>query len=357
MMLYGYIGLCVLFVGAGVYYFASQRRPSEGPANKSVLATIPDGEAQKMTGSKSEAFRGSVSTDAYFEMLSDRADDGKEISLVSDSLRSRPSATAPSVSSGSSGSSVERVFGVAPSSSEDVPVRRSSGVARGGSASRPLSQEERLEYDRQRAEMVRNVLTGGAAESAPEVASTESAPASIDLSAVGASDGIISSLDDDFSDAAVQYEGAKRPFKCMFVRDEKLKSGQRVTLRLLEDYVDGGVRIPANTHLSAICKIGDRLELQVRSLEMNGRIVPLALDAFDTDGLLGIYCPETSAIKNSKKASHDAISAAGATFGGLVGDLASTVLRTGATIAQSASGEVSVSVVSGYEFYLVKCER
>lgn len=66
MMLYGYIGLCVLFVGAGVYYFASQRRPSEGPADKSVLATIPDGEAQKMTGSKSEAFRGSVSTDAYF---------------------------------------------------------------------------------------------------------------------------------------------------------------------------------------------------------------------------------------------------------------------------------------------------
>lgn len=363
MMLYGYIGLCVLFVGAGVYYFASRRRPSEGPADKSVMATIPDGEVQKMTGSKSEAFRGSVSTDAYFEMLSDRADDGKEISLVSDSLRSRPPAAVPPTSSGSAGSSVERVFGVAPSSSEEAPVRHTSGVARGGSASRTLSQEERLEYDRQRAEMVRDVLTGGdetfrsvQGDSHSEQ-SEESVPASIDLSAVGSSDGIISSLDDDFSDAAVQYEGAKRPFKCMFVRDEKLRSGQRVTLRLLEDYVEGGVRIPANTHLSAICKIGDRLELQVRSLEMNGRIVPLALDAYDTDGLQGIYCPETSAIKNSKKASHDAISAAGATFGGLVGDLASTVLRTGATIAQSASGEVSVSVVSGYEFYLVKCER
>lgn len=363
MMLYGYIGLCVLFVGAGVYYFASQRRPSEGPVDKSVLATIPDGEAQKMTGSKSEAFRGSVSTDAYFEMLSDRADDGKEISLVSDSLHSRPSAAVPPTSSGSAGSSVERVFGVAPSSSEEAPVRRSSGAARGGSASRPLSQEERLEYDRQRAEMVRNVLTGGdetlrsvQGDSHSEQ-SEEYVPASIDLSAVGSSDGIITSLDDDFSDAAVQYEGAKRPFKCMFERDEKLRSGQRVTLRLLEDYVDGGVRIPANTHLSAICKIGDRLELQVRSLEMNGRIVPLALDAFDADGLQGIYCPETSASKNSRQASNDAISAVGTTFGGLVGDLASTVLRTGASIARSASGEVSVSVVSGYEFYLVKSER
>jgi hypothetical protein len=81
------------------------------------------------------------------------------------------------------------------------------------------------------------------------------------------------------------------------------------------------------------------------------------LDAYDTDGLHGIYCPETSVSKNSRQASNDAISAAGTTFGGLVGDLASTVLRTGASIARSASGEVSVSVVSGYEFYLVKSER
>ena len=232
-------------------------------------------------------------------------------------------------------------------------AHRSSG---GGGASRPMTSDERLDYERRRAEMVRDVLTGGAAEETP-AEEPKQEPLSIDLSAVGSSDGIISSLDDDFDDAAVQYEGAKRPFRCMFVRDQKLTAGQRVTLRLLEDYVEGGVRIPANTHLAAICKIGDRLELQVRSLEMNGRIIPLALDAYDTDGLQGIYCPETSAAKNRQKASNEAISTAGTTFGGLVGDLASTVIRTGASIARSATGEVSVNVVSGYEFYLVKSDR
>ena len=126
---------------------------------------------------------------------------------------------------------------------------------------------------------------------------------------------------------------------------------------MLEDYADESVRIPANTHLQAICKIGDRLELSVRSLDLGGRILPLTLEAYDTDGLQGIYCPETSAAKNAKKASDEAISTAGRTFGGLVGDLANTVLRTGATIAKSASGELSVSVVSGYEFYLVKVEK
>ena len=235
-------------------------------------------------------------------------------------------------------------------------ARRSSGG--GSSSARAMTSEERLDYDRRRAEMVRDVLVGAPEETPGQAGSDESeATRSIDLSAVGSTDGIISSLDDDFEDAAVQYEGAKRPFRCMFVKDQKLKSGQRVTLRLLEDYNADGIRIPANTHLAAICKIGDRLELQVRSLEMNGRIIPLALDAYDTDGLQGIYCPETSASKSAKQAGNDAISTAGTTFGGLVGDLASTVIRTGASIARSASGELSVSVVSGYEFYLVKSER
>ena len=330
-------------------------RPSKPAANaeKAVTQTLDDGIAQEMADSKSDAYRGRVSTDEYFEMLGERGDE--DISLVSseeDSSTARPSAPAPA---SSEGGSVNRVFGEPEPAATPAP-RRSSG---GGGSSRPMTSDERLDYDRRRAEMVRDVLTG-APEETPEQAGSDApaeAPASIDLSAVGASDGIISSLDDDVEDAAVQYEGAKRPFRCMFVRDQKLTSGQRVTLRLLEDYVADGVRIPANTHLAAICKIGDRLELQVRSLEMNGRIIPLALDAYDTDGLQGIYCPETSSGKASAQARNDAISTAGTTFGGLVGDIASTVIRTGASIARSASGEVSVSVVSGYEFYLVKSER
>ena len=53
--------------------------------------------------------------------------------------------------------------------------------------------------------------------------------------------------------------------------------------------MDGGIRIPAKTHLAAICKIGDRLELQVRSLEMNGRIVPLALSCQESSGLMHTF--------------------------------------------------------------------
>ena len=329
-------------------------KPSKPSAPEaSVTVVIPDGDAVALEESKSKVYRGS--TENYYEGLSAKLEAEEDISLVSSSPASG-TAVAATVAERPE-AAAERVFGTGASASH-AP----SSAPRRSGAARTLSEDERLEYDRKRAEMVRDVLSGrsSVSEEMPDQDGQDDgrvgqdSPASIDLSAVGSSDGIITTLDDEPSEG-VNY--GIRPFRCMFVRDQKIKSGQRVAVRLLEDYVDGAVRIPANTHLSAICKIGERLELQVRSLEMNGRIVPLLLEAYDSDGLPGIYCPETSAAKNARKASDEAISTAGRTFGGLVGDLASTVLRTGASIAKSASGEVSVAVVNGYEFYLVKSER
>ena len=347
---YLFAGMGVILVGLLAVVWMMVFAPSGGSSeagSDSAFSVIPEGEAQRLEESKSKVYRGS--TEDYYAMLDTVDPAVEDIPLTSDSPVpapvSSPAAPTPEAAA-------ERVFG-APSSEPVSSPRRSSG---GGGAARPRTDEERLDYDRRRAEMVRDVLTGGSTpEPVDELVSAE--PVAIDLSAVGSSDGIISTLDDEPSDGVGYGDGVLRPFRCMFVRDQKLVNGQRVSLRLLEDYVDGGVRIPANTHLSAICKIGDRLELSVRSLEMNGRIVSLALDAYDTDGLQGIYCPETASARNSRKAADDAVSTAGQTFGGLVGDIASTVIRTGASIAKSATGEVSVSVVSGYEFYLVKSER
>lgn len=349
---YLFAGLAVIVIGLVVVLITTVFMPSgtvSEAGSGSVVSVIPEGEAERMEASKSKVYRGS--TEDYYKMLDAVDPAAEDIPLTSDS----PAASAPVVEpvSARPEAAAERVFGSAPS---QVPVpasepRHSSG---GGGVIRPRTEEERLEYDRRRAEMVRDVLTGASGETGTD---EKPEPQSIDLSAVGSSDGIISTLDDEPSEGVSYGDGVLRPFKCMFVRDQKLVNGQRVTLRLLEDYTDGSVRIPANTHLQAISKIGDRLELQVRSLDLGGRIVPLSLEAYDTDGLQGIYCPETSASKNSRKASDDAIATAGQTFGGLVGDLANTVIRTGASIAKSATGELSVSVVSGYEFYLVKSEK
>ena len=353
-------------------------------ATEKVAMDVPEGIAEEIPESKREAYqekgRKSVSTDEYFEMLMAE----EEISLVSSEKIPGPAGNdgyggagqaggggagqdvsgrmdGVMVQPGKGGSAAERVFGPAPVE-RSMPRQSGGASGAGGSSgtsrsSQPMSEADKLEYDRKRAEMVRDVITGTSSE-----AEGASSPDSVDEDEVElkyhSDDDIVFSLDDEFTDEGVNYpEDSKRPFRCMFIRDEKLKEGQRVTLRLLETYEENGVRIPANSHLNAICKIGNRLELNVKSVEMNGKIIPLNLCAYDTDGLKGIYCPETSSNKNAKKAENDALSASGATFGGLVGDIANTIIRTGVNIARSSSGEVSVNVSSGYEFFLVKSER
>ena len=321
-----------------------------------VSVNVPEGVAVPVSDSKTEAYRNThISTDQYFAQLSAEED----ISLVSsdgDDVKDKPLVVAEDEEA-----AAKRVFGdsnvsVAGSAVERFPVK--PGMT-GSSGYGSMTQDQRLEYDRRRAEMVRDVLTEGEiAAQAGNDDDDKPRPEMLSRNDIATgNDGIINSLDDDFDDPSVRYSSsAKVPFRCMFVRDQKVVDGQRVTVRLLEDYSVDGVFVPANTHLAAMCKVSDRLELSVRSVEINGRILPLQLVAYDTDGMAGIYCPETSASRNSRRASSDAISAANSTFGGLVGDLANTVLRTGATIAKSASGELSVKVVSGYEFYLVKSE-
>lgn len=342
-------------------------------AEEQVSVNVPEGVAVPVSDSKTEAYRNThISTDQYFAQLSAEED----ISLVSsDGDRGNEE---PLSAGEDEEAAAKRVFGDSEVASVSIAVERSpvkSGMT-GSSGYGQMTPEQKLEYDRRRAEMVRDVMTGseiaGQAGNDDYQAGSDdrrdgddgrdderSQSAMLSRNDIASGNvGIITSLDDDFDDPSVRYSSsAKVPFRCMFVRDQKVVDGQRVTVRLLEDYSADGVFVPANTHLAAVCKVSDRLELSVRSVEMNGRILPLQLVAYDTDGMAGIYCPETSASCNSRRASSDAISAANSTFGGLVGDLANTVLRTGATIAKSASGELSVKVVSGYEFYLVKSER
>ena len=78
------IALGVLLVGTMVWFFVSENSGKAGAKTESsVTASLPDGEVQRMTDSKSEAFRGRVSTDDYFDQLGARPADDEDISLVS----------------------------------------------------------------------------------------------------------------------------------------------------------------------------------------------------------------------------------------------------------------------------------
>ena len=174
----------------------------------------------------------------------------------------------------------------------------------------------------------------------------------------------ISSLDDDFSssgmsslddESSLTVVSESHPFKCMFAKESKVKNGQRVSVILLEDIVVGGVHVPKNTHLMARCRLSDRLELEFENIEIGGRILHLGYEAYDVDGSRGIYCPDvSSAGKQVRSRGSNIISS---TLTGRMGRIAGEVLSTGVSIAQSAGGEITVSVPAGYTFYIVKSQK
>ena len=176
--------------------------------------------------------------------------------------------------------------------------------------------------------------------------------------------GAVSSLDEDlvtelgngFStlDGTDRWVGAEKgkPYRCMFTRDEKVRSGQRITLRLLEDLVIGGVHVPRNTHLQGVVTVSDRMEIRVSSLDVGGRILSLRFEAYDTDGVKGIYCSDLS--QAGKTALEQGIATVSSTLGSRLGRLARDAASVGASIIRNKSGEATVSVPAGYSFYIIE---
>ena len=182
--------------------------------------------------------------------------------------------------------------------------------------------------------------------------------------------GGMSSLDDGFgsmgSSGLSTLDGADSefdaddfyPFRCMFVRQEKLKSGQRVSIRLLEDIVVEGQLVRKDTHLNAICNISDRIDLSVTSLDLGGRIINLDFEAYDTDGTKGIYAPDLQSDQNIEKTLKQVGSSAiRRRASSAVGQTAQDVIAAGTALITGTGKEKTVIVPSGYQFYLVKKKR
>jgi hypothetical protein len=180
--------------------------------------------------------------------------------------------------------------------------------------------------------------------------------------------GSVTTLEDGFtsvtSSGVSSLEGASEqffvdeeyPFKCMFVRSGKLKSGERVSIRLLEDMVIDGQLVPKNTHLMAVCSIGSRLDLNVASIDLGGKIINLDYDAYDNDGTKGIYCPGISD-RTASQAASTAVSGARSRLTSRIGRAAQDVVNTGLSLITLSGGETAVQVPAGYQFYLVKSRR
>lgn len=353
LMLIGFAFVIACLAGAS--YWKTHRKTGEEEKTENVYSEVPDGDVQEMSESKSDAYL--VNRDSNIE---DYWNDLGDEYAMEDREEPAMDTSSANISSGGPAMTTEQLFG---NSSSPAPQKKASGGS--GYRETPEQREARHQKRREEAIELADRMQRGQDITEEVMQTPAEEPRSIIIPAdeVRRSDAI-SSLDDSWTDGGVSSLDAGgdtssvddfHPFKCMFVREEKIKSGQRVSVRLLEDIVVGGVLIPRNTHIMASCSIGSRLDLEISSIEMQGRILTMGYEAYDTDGMKGIYCPDSGG--EGKTVRNRGAGLAGTALSSRVGRLASDVVSTGVSLIQNASGERTVSVPSGYTFYIVKKKK
>lgn len=342
-------GLLAALLTAIVAMVQPRAPREEGRAR--TIQTIPDAEQSPAPDSKKEAYRGGMSAlDGYWDSLEDSGglpeteltDDGRDAEAAGGSVPRARALTYDDITDGT-----------------DVPAGRMEAVSAGRTIRDDPQRQALLQAIAEQEERQRRADGADGADKGEEEPERMSGVQS-QIRRTGA----ISSLDGDpddevgtgfssLDDRGYVEADASRPYRCMFARSEKVRSGQRVSVRLLEDVVVDGTLVPRNTRLSAVCTIGRRMEVAISTIEVNGRIHAVSFDGYDTDGTKGIYCSDL--VETRKQARSQGISSAGSILSGRsMAGIARDAASLGLAIAQSASGETTVSIPEGYVFYLVQ---
>ena len=125
--------------------------------------------------------------------------------------------------------------------------------------------------------------------------------------------------------------------------DQMVVDGQSVRLRLTEPLIAGSTFIPENTIITGMAKIqGERLDIQVTSIEYEGTILSVEMAIYDSDGQKGIFIPGSLEM--------NAVKEIAANMGNSVGTSFTVTQNAGQQIAS----DVTKGVIQGASQYMAK---
>lgn len=135
----------------------------------------------------------------------------------------------------------------------------------------------------------------------------------------------------------------KNTIAAVVANNQSVTDGESVKLRTTEPMWVGSRLIPRNTVIVGSARVqGERLEIEISSIECEGSIYDVELQVFDSDGQEGINIP------NSMES--DALHEIGANMGSTMGCSINISTNTGAQIAS----EVGRGLINGVSQYLNK---
>ena len=128
--------------------------------------------------------------------------------------------------------------------------------------------------------------------------------------------------------------------------NQTVTDGQAVRLRLAEPMQVAGVRIPRNTVVVGAVRVqGERLGIDITSLEYQGTIIPVELAVFDSDGQEGIFIPNSMEVSAAKEVA--------ANMGSSLGSSINISTDAGAQLAS----DLGKGLIQGTSQYIAKKMR
>ena len=136
---------------------------------------------------------------------------------------------------------------------------------------------------------------------------------------------------------------AKNTIAAVVAGNQSVVDGESVKLRTVEPMWVGNHLIPRNTTIVGSARVqGERLEIEITSIECEGSIYEVELQVYDSDGQEGINIPQSM--------ESDALHEIGANMGSTMGSSINISTNTGAQIAS----DVGRGLINGVSQYLTK---
>lgn len=149
-------------------------------------------------------------------------------------------------------------------------------------------------------------------------------------------------------DGATDIQGKNTISACIH-DDQTVSDGmeaqRNVRIRLTEPMLVGGTIIPAHTILTGQARIGERMDVEISSIEYQGRIYATEIAIYDVDGQRGIAIPPSLEVNAAKEVAANTGSNMGTSF----------------TFSQSAGQQIAADlgrgVIQGTSQYIAKKMR
>lgn len=139
---------------------------------------------------------------------------------------------------------------------------------------------------------------------------------------------------------------SKNTIAAVVAGNQSVIDGESVRLRTVEPMWIGSRLVPRNTAIVGSARVqGERLEIEITSVECEGSIYDVELQVYDSDGQEGINIP------NSMES--DTLHEIGANMGSTMGSSINISTNTGAQIAS----DVGCGLINGVSQYLTKKMR